>query len=153
MARLVAQHLPSLDTFLRKVRDLLTPDGCFISVEPKDDLRLYDPILPTISSMFKKFKEAQREKGCDRDAGGIMGGLAPACGLRLERMVDVVIPSSLPTYKELFVRFHKLIFAVFSGPFEMGLDLNALDEELNRWAKDACSYTQLGVYFSVYRKS
>jgi SAM-dependent methyltransferase len=153
MARLVAQHLPSLDAFLNKVSDLLTPGGCFLSVEPEDSLRLYYPPLPKISGMFRDFKQVQRDKGHDRDAGGIIAGLAPSCGMRLERLVEVIVPSSLPNYKGLFVCFHKLIFDLFSGPFGMSLERAALEEEITSWAEDPRSYAQLGVYFAIYRKS
>jgi SAM-dependent methyltransferase len=153
MAHLVAQHLPSLDTFLNKVTDLLTPEGCFISVEPKDELRLYYPSLPNISEMFRNFSQAQRKKGLNRDAGAVMERLSASCGLRLEQTVDIIIPSSLPTYKTLFVHFHQLIFDLFSGPFEMHLNRDVLDDELNRWTKDTRSYTHLGVHFAVYRKA
>lgn len=151
-ARLVAQHVPSLQEFLTKVHDLLTPGGCFLSVEPNDELRAFHPSLRVTESMFAQFAEHRRQAGFNRAAGLVMAELATTHGLSLERYADVVVPSCLPTYRERFVTFHQLIVDIFAQAFEMSVDRTRVLAELHEWSSNPIAYAQLGVRWAVYRR-
>jgi SAM-dependent methyltransferase len=153
VSRLVAQHLPSLPAFLAKVRELLEPGGCFLSIEPNDALRRYYPALPTVQSVFATYTQSRRDLGFDRDAGATMCAMAPGAGFQLVRWADVIVPSSLPGYKRLFGEFNGLVLSLFDEVFDVRAQRDDVEWELDSWSRDDTSYAQLGIRVALYRRA
>jgi SAM-dependent methyltransferase len=152
VSRLVAQHLPSLPAFLAKVHDLLEPGGCFLSIEPNDLLRRYHPMLPTVQSVFAAYTRSRSNLGFDGDAGLTMCALAPTSGFHLLRWADMIVPSSIPGYKELFGQFNGLALRLLEEVFGVDVHRADVDEELESWLRDDRSYGQLAVRVALYRR-
>jgi SAM-dependent methyltransferase len=151
IARLVAQHLPSLPRFLSKVRELLENGGLFISVEPNDQLRIFEPPMPGLLELYSAFEEEQLRLGLHRDAALRMARLAPAHGFSLDYEADVAVPSTLPGYRALFLEFQRLILTIFRKEFEVPAAYDRLDADLARWQATPNAFAQIGVRMTLYR--
>jgi len=152
MARLVAQHLSDLDGFAAHVHSLLAPGGTFLSVEPHDRLRAYWPEVPSIMRLFRDYSADRKAVGHERDAGLLLPDRARGHGLAVEAEVDVVVPSTLPGHRELFLEFHRLIFAIFADDFGIAGDAAALAADLARWDATPHPFAQVGVRMTFYRR-
>jgi ubiquinone/menaquinone biosynthesis C-methylase UbiE len=133
MARLVAQHIPDLPGFVGQIGRMLEPGGIFINVEPSDAMRLYYSDSPYLRGLFRSFSELQSSAGKCRDAGYKLMTLAPEYGLNLIDESHVLVPSTLPNYRGMFIRFHELIFELFSVEYRMDFDRKEAQRELDRW--------------------
>ena len=102
VARLLIQHLSDLDRFLENTARLLAPGGALIVIESDDAARRFIPELPLITSLFKELETKQKRIDGRRDAGRIFKGLATSSGFSLVLDQQITIPSSLPTYKDMF---------------------------------------------------
>jgi SAM-dependent methyltransferase len=153
IARLVAQHLPSLDDFLRHVAHLLEPGGIFLSIEPNDACRLFYPPADAIMDLYRRFEADRSAKGFFRDAGFRIRNISQDYGLVLESETDVIVPSTVPNNRELFVRFHKLIFKLFAEEFSLQSDSDLLQQELQTWTDNRASFAQVGIHFACYKKT
>lgn len=152
VCRLVAQHLPCLDDFADCVASHLEPGGVMFSVEPDDKQRSFWPRMPETERLFLAFSEYQSDAGLDRDAGGKLVGVFERHGMETLRHETLLVPSTLPGYRDLLAKFHELIFDLFDRKFGIVADYEALRKELADWRANDASYTQFGMYVSAFRK-
>jgi SAM-dependent methyltransferase len=152
MARLVAQHMPSVERFVRHIARLLSPGGFFLSIEPDDTSRLFVPSAPAIEGLYEAFVAHQAQAGYDRRAGFRICETADTFGLRVVERARVVVPSSVPGHHERFKDFHRLIFALFVHIFHVVPSSSRLREALEEWASSRPSYTQLGIHVALLQK-
>lgn len=152
VCRLVAQHLRRPEALAETAASLLAPGGVMFSVEPNDHRRAFWPRMPGTERLFREFFQKQADAGLDRDAGGKLLPMFEARGLETQRHETVLVPSTLPGYRGLFVRFHELLFDLFERNYGIEADYEELRRELAGWHADERSYAQLGIYVSVFRK-
>jgi SAM-dependent methyltransferase len=153
IARLVAQHLPSLDRFAAHVARLLDPGGVFLSVEPNDHMRAYWPEMPGLTSLFRDYGTDRKTVGHERDAGLLLPEMARRHGMSVDREIDIVIPSTVGSHRDLFVEFHQLIFEIFEKDFGIGADYEALRDELRRWGAMPDAFAQVGIRMTFYGRA
>ena len=152
VCRLVAQHMPCLDEFASCVASYVELGGVVFNVEPNDNLRSFWPRMTETERLFRAFSQHRSDVGRDRNAGRELVGIAEKHGLETLRHQTLLIPSTLPGYKDLFVRFHQLIFDLFERKYGIAADYEALRQELSDWRANDASYAQIGIYVSVFRK-
>jgi SAM-dependent methyltransferase len=152
VARLVAQHLPSPEAFIVHVAGLLSQGGIFISVEPHDALRMFWPEMPGITGLYQVFREERIRAGFDRDVSLRMLAAADTAGLSVLRHAEIAVPSTLPGHRDLFVKFHRLIFSIFEAEYAIRLDRARLETELDNWARHPHSYAQLGIHLVIFAR-
>ena len=72
-------------------------------------------------------------------------------GYEVQAHKMLIVPSSIPTYKDLFYRSYRLFFEIVQKHYQMPFDYEGLAIELNNWVQDKNSYSQVGVNVCVYR--
>src|SRR5262250_664659 len=72
IARLLVQHLTSLETFLERMQDVLSPTGSLFVIESCDSDRVFVPELPSFKMFFDALRANRIASGCNRDAGELL---------------------------------------------------------------------------------
>ena len=152
ISRLVAQHLDDLNGFLNSVSNLLEKEGVFLSIEPNDRLRTFCPNSRNIESLFEEFERSQLDRNLNRNAGRILSETAHEYGFEVIAIEDIIIPSTLPNYRDLFSEFYSAIFLLFEKWFEVPANYEVLGAELHAWVNEPDSYAQVGLRAAWYRK-
>ncbi len=152
IARLLLQHLPSLNDFLQKISGVVKPGGALIVIESRDEERRFVPPVPSQERFFEAFRGHRRVHGCDRDAGRILCENADRFGLDMLRTSVLVVSSTLANYKDLFLKRYLAAFDVVRMSFGLDFDYRTLVDELKAWHAVPHSYTQLGVHMACYRR-
>jgi SAM-dependent methyltransferase len=152
IARLLIQHLPCLNDFLENLGRVVKPGGTLIVIESRDEERRFAPPVPSLSRFFEALRQNRSQAGCNRDAGRILPELASRCGFEVLRSSVLVVPSTLPHIKDLFLRTYLVAFDVVRLNFGLDVDYQTLVDDLKAWRADPHSYTQLGVHMACYRR-
>jgi ubiquinone/menaquinone biosynthesis C-methylase UbiE len=153
LARLLVQHLPSVGDFLTSMRRAIKPGGLLIVIESSDDQRKFSPPLGSMVRFFEAFRAKRRADGCNRDAGRLLAEQASQFGFERETSALLVVPSTIPGHKDLFLETYLTVLDVVQGAFQVDFDYGRLAADLKRWWADSTSYTQLGVHIASYRHS
>ncbi|MGH7335588.1 MAG: class I SAM-dependent methyltransferase [Candidatus Rokuibacteriota bacterium] len=151
VARLLVQHLPSVADFLTSMRRAIRPGGLLIVIESSDDQRKFVPPVGSMVRFFEAFRAKRRADGCNRDAGRLLAEQASQFGFEAEAGALLVVPSTIPGHKDLFLETHLTVLDVVQGAFQVDFDYGRLAADLKRWWADPTSYTQLGVHIASYR--
>lgn len=152
LARLLVQHLPSIEDFLGSMRRAIRPGGTLVVIESADEERRFVPPLPSMERFFEVLRANRRADGCDRDAGRMVADRARDAGFEPEENALVLVPSTIPGHKELFGETYRTVLAVVGAAFRLPFEYEALAEDLARWQADPPAYTQLGVHLASYRR-
>lgn len=151
LARLLVQHLPSAADFLTSMRRAIKPGGLLIVIESSDDQRKFVPPVESMVRFFEAFRAKRRADGCNRDAGRVLAEGASQFGFEPEASTLLVVPSTIPGHKDLFLETYLTVLDVVQGAFRVDFDYGQLASDLKRWWADPASYTQLGVHVASYR--
>lgn len=152
LARLLVQHLKSIDDFLNHIYSILQPGGVLLVVESNDEVRQFSPELPYVKNFFHTLRNARKKAGCDRDAGTIICSKAQESGFQPVKETQLLIPSTIPSYKTLLFNSYNTAFEVVENDFEMDFDYKTLKTELRDWLNIPNSYTQIGVNIACYKR-
>ncbi len=152
LARLLVQHLNSIEAFLCHVHGILHLDGTLLVVESNDSARRFYPELPHMENFFSTFKNARKEAGFDRNAGFIIRSRAEDLGFQLVKEMNLLIPSTLTSYKMLFFKSYQTIFEIVKCNYGIDFDYNTLNSELQSWLNTPNSYAQIGVHMACYKR-
>jgi SAM-dependent methyltransferase len=153
LARLLVQHLGSLDEFLGAMRLALRPGGVLIVIESSDEVRQFVPLIPSVARFFEMLRANRRAQGCDRDAGRMLAQRARAFGFEPETSETLVVPSTIRGHKDLFLQTYLTVFDLVHTAFRVDVDYEQLAADLRAWSAEPVSYTQLGVHVASYRRS
>ena len=150
IARLLVQHLDSCEDIFIAARNFLKQDGTLIVIDSNDEARFFWPIesCQQIDAFFHAFSEFQP----GRHNSDAMMQLSKDYGFEIEKSQLLLIPSSLPTYKDLFHESYHLFFKIVQGHYGMPFDYEKLRRELDDWARREGSYSQIGVNLCSYRR-
>lgn len=150
VARLLVQHLDSSEDLFIAARNFLKQDGTLIVIDSNDDARFFWPTdsCRQIDAFFHEFSEFQP----GRHNSDAMMQSSKNYGFEIEKSQLLLIPSSLPTYKDLFHRSYHLFFDIVQGHYEMPFDYKKLRRELDDWVQREGSYSQIGVNLCSYRR-
>jgi SAM-dependent methyltransferase len=151
LARLLVQHLPSVVDFLASMRQAIKPRGTLIVIESADDQRKFVPPLASMSHFFDAFRAKRRGAGFDRDAGRVLAHHAPSCGFEPGASTLLLVPSTIPGHKDLFLETYLTVLDVVREAFQVDVDYAQLRSDLKAWWADPSAYTQLGVHVASYR--
>ena len=149
IARLLVQHLESPTDLLLAAPNFLRPDGTLIVIDSDDLSRLFWP--PEETSLIDKFFRSFSEFQPGRRHSSNMIDLAADHGFKITTSRTLLIPSSLPTYKDVFYRSYQLFFQIVQKHYGMEFDYDSLFLELQKWARSERTYAQIGVNFSAYQ--
>lgn len=149
IARLLVQHLDSSEALFIAARNFLKQDGRLIVIDSNDAARLFWPAetYGHINDFFQAFSEFQRGR---RHSDGMMQ-ISKQHGFENEKSQLLLIPSSLPTCKDILHQSYRLVFEIVREHYRMPFDYDRLTRELGAWVKDEGSYSQIGVNLSSYR--
>ena len=150
VARLLVQHLTSSEELFIAAKNFLKKDGTLIVIDSNDDARFFWPAdsCRQIDAFFHAFSEFQP----GRHNSDAMMQSSKNYGFEIEKSRLLLIPSSLPTYKDLFHESYHLFFDIVQGHYEMPFDYEKLRRELDDWAEREGSYSQIGVNLCSYRR-
>jgi SAM-dependent methyltransferase len=151
LARLLVQHLPSVTDFLTSMRRAVKPGGLLIVIESADDQRRFVPAVGSMVRFFEAFRAKRRADGCNRDAGRLLAEQASRFGFEPEASALLLVPSTIPGHKNLFLETYLTVLDVVQGAFQVDFDYGRLAADLRLWGADPTSYTQLGVHIASYR--
>ena len=151
IARLLVQHLESPRDLLLAAPNFLRPGGSLVVIDSDDRSRLFWPPnkCRRIESFFRRFSEFQP----GRRHSSSMIEIAPDHGFEVQLNRTLLIPSTVPTYKEIFDKSYRLFFEIVRKHYGMDFDYDSLFMELDRWAASEFTYAQIGVNISAYRLS
>lgn len=153
IARLVVQHLNSIEAFLQQAFQLLNPGGTLLIIDSHDPLRFFYPQLPYMKSFFEILRKSQKEFGGDRDAAFIIKTLADNFGFQPIQEMLLTIPSTIPGHKTLFLNSYETVLEIVRQDYQVEFDYPALKQEWKDWFSCPNSYTQLGVQMGSYKRS
>ena len=148
VARLLVQHLETPEDLFLAAPKFLKPGGSLIVIDSDDRSRLFwpDELSRSIESFFRSFTDFQP----GRRHSAIMPNVAEEYGFEIGPNGTSIIPSSIPTYKEIFRKSYHLFFEIVRQHYDMKFDYESLFNELEDWARSPQSYAQIGVSFCVY---
>ncbi len=149
IARLLVQHLSGAETLFAAAPNFLQRDGMLIVIDSNDHARLFWPkeTCGRINAFFQAFSEFQP----GRSHSATMMQIAPDYGFEVHVHELLTVPSSIPTYKDLFHQSYRLFFEIVEKHYRMPFDYESLASELDDWAHNKGSYSQIGVNVCVYR--
>jgi SAM-dependent methyltransferase len=152
IARLLVQHLKSLDLFLHLVRHLLGPNGALFIIESCDSDRRFLPEVPMMQEFFSALRTNRIASGCNRDAGEIIASNALRFGLRASHSALVTASSAVPGLKNLFLRTYLTVFDLARDEFNLDFDYRALKNNLITWHRNPSAYTHLSLRMLCFTK-
>lgn len=152
LARLLIQHLPSVEEFLASAGRAIRPGGSLIVIESSDETRRWSPALPAMSEFFETFRARRRSAGCDRDAGRLLAEKVTQFGFEAESSALLVVPSTITGYKDMFLETYLTVLEVVRSAFDVDADYDRIAADLRAWWADPASYSQLGVHLAGYRR-
>ena len=141
-----------LECFSRTCIKVVVAGGSLIIIESNDPARRFVPELPSVNALFDELKKKQKKKDGRRDAGSLLKQIAPTQRFRIINNTSVIVPSTLPTYKDLFHNSYHDVFQVACHHYGVSIQLDELQRELNAWHSVPASYAQIGVTLSCYQK-
>ena len=145
IARLLIQHLKSLDLFLQTAHRLLRANGALFVIESCDSDRLFLPDVPLLRDFFAALRENRLANGCNRDAGEIVASKASQFGFK-ECSSDLVTASSVfPSFKERFLEAYLTACDLTRNDFDLDFEYESLKENLQTWYQNPIAYTQLSL--------
>ena len=149
IARLLVQHLDSPQDLFVAAPHFLRNGGVLVVIDSDDRTRLFWPKekFRRIDEFFEKFHEYQP----GRSHGETMMKIASSHGFEVQTYQVLTIPSSLPTFKEIFYKSYQLFFEIVKKHYNMDFDYESLASELRTWSQDRGSYSQIGVSVGIYR--
>ena len=149
VARLLVQHLNAAEDLFVAAPNFLQRNGTLIVIDSNDRARLFWPTdtYDRIDAFFRAFAEFQP----GRSHSATMMRIAPDYGFEVHAHHMLIVPSSVPTYKDLFYRSYRLFFEIVEKHYQMPFDYESLASELDDWARNTGSYSQIGVNACVYR--
>jgi len=150
IARLLVQHLDAPQDLFRSAPNFLEPGGILMVIDSDDRSRLFWPNqeYPLIKSFFRAFNEFQP----GRQFCSHMLEMAPQYGFEKEATHLLLIPSSIPGYKNVFYESNKLIFKIVQEHYDMEFDYNSLFAELDGWVANQYTYAHIGVNIIAFRR-
>ena len=148
IARLLVQHLDTPQDLLRAAPNFLRPGGVLIVIDSDDRSRLFWPTekCRRIERFFCSFSEFQP----GRKYSAKMVDIAPSYGFESKVHHLLLIPSSLPSYKNLFYRSYQLFFQIVQEHYRMEFDYKSLFDELDEWLTDRSAYAHIGVKICIF---
>ena len=149
IARLLVQHLEAPEDLLLAAPHFLCSGGLLLVIDSNDQCRLFWPPekCQKIDAFFRAFSTFQP----GRTHSSNMVQVATNHGFDVEINQTLIIPSSIPTYKEVFYKSYQLFFEIVQKHYKMNFDYDTLFLELKDWARSAGTYAQIGVNYSGYR--
>ena len=149
VARLLVQHLSAAKDLFVAAPNFLQRDGTLIVIDSNDQARFFWPKdrCGQIDAFFRAFSEFQPGRG----HSSTMMQIASDHGFEVQTHHMLTVPSSVPTYKDLFRRSYQLFFEIVEKHYQMPFDYESLACELDDWARNPGAYSQIGVNVSVYR--
>lgn len=149
VARLLVQHLETPDDLLKAAPNFLRPGGTLLVIDSNDQSRLFwpDEQCHRIETFFRNFAEYQP----GRIHSSIMTEVATNHGFQVEMNRTILIPSSIPTYKDVFYKSYQLFFEIVQKHYGMEFDYQSLFLDLQEWARSQRTYAQIGVNVCAYR--
>ena len=149
IARLLVQHLEAPEDLFAVAPNFLRKGGTLIVIDSNDQARLFWPKdgCCRIDAFFRAFAEFQP----GRRNSSIMMDVACDYGFEILIHQTLTIPSSVPTYKENFHNSYRLFFEIVEKYYRMSYDYESLRIELDEWARNDRSYSQIGVNVCVYQ--
>ena len=149
VARLLVQHLNVAEDLFVAAPKFLQHGGTLVVIDSNDHARLFWPkdTCGQIDAFFQAFSEFQP----GREHSAAMMRIAPDHGFEVQTHQLLTVPSSVPTYKDLFHRSYQLFFEIVERHYKMPFDYESLAFELDNWAQSKNSYSQIGVNVCVYR--
>lgn len=149
VARLLVQHLNTAEDLFIAAPNFLQRDGILIVIDSNDQSRLFWPkgTYGQIDAFFQAFSEFQP----GRRHSATMMLMAPDYGFEVHTHEKLTVPSSVPTYKDMFYRSYRLFFEIVEKHYQMPFDYETLAFELDGWARNKSAYSQIGVNVCVYR--
>lgn len=152
VARLLVQHLKSIDSFFKNIAFLLKKKGSILIIDSYDSERKFFPELKYMKQLFDKLRINRYDEGCDRDASFNMHSIAKKYGFSLINDIKIIIPSTLGKNRSLFYKSYNSAFDIMKLQFKVKYKFAALKKELENWHKMENSYAQIGVHMVCYKK-
>lgn len=149
IARLLVQHLETPEVLFLAAPNFLQEGGTLIVIDSDDQSRLFWPAEDCrwIEKFFASFSTFQPA----REHCTTMIELAGDYGFELKKHQKLLIPSCIPTYKNIFYKSYQLVFEVVRKHYGMEFDYESLSHELGEWVQSPDTYAQIGVNVCAYQ--
>lgn len=151
IARLLIQHLDSLEAFSDLLKRILDKEGSVYVIESCDEDRAFLPDMPNLRNFFSAFRENREQAGFSRDNGQLLSTRCRDLGLTEVNSQIVTTSSLFDITKELFFETYMTVSEIVRLNFHLDVDQDALKRELRDWCSMDGGYTHLSVRINQYR--
>lgn len=152
IARLLIQHLLSLDEFMEKMVSIMNTDGLLFIIESCDDDRVFCPPIPLMESFFKDFRMNRKTKGLNRDAIVEIEANCKSYGFEIVDKFKVTSSSIIPGHKDIFRKTYLNILKLVQQDFDLSFKYSDLITQIEEWHSKDNSYTHLSLRILILKR-
>jgi len=152
IARLVLQHLPSIDEFLARMSEVLKPRGTLLIYDANDTLMKWSPAVPSLESLLEKLSQSQKKAGVGRSWWNRIRSASGAHSFEIIHSTDIVFSSAGDEQKRALFRMFNNLGPLVVKHFGLNVELRRYRRELLTWLNDPNSYGQFGMRAILLRK-
>ncbi len=153
ITKLVLQHLPSLENYLKFCSKNLKKQGCVFIIDTYDALRrISSGLEDELKVIYRKLTEAQKDKGSNRHALKKLPNLLYKFGFVLEQEQVSVGLTDREIKKEDLAKLYQLNLSIIYHQYKVKFDLNKIKRKLQKWLKNPNSFGSISCHFLKIRK-
>ena len=153
ITKLVLQHLPNLENYLKFCSKNLKKGGCVFIIDTYDSLRrISNGLADDLKHIYRQLEQAQKNKGSHRHALLKLPDLLSKNGFALEQEMVIAGITDREIKKTDLARLYQLNLSIIYNQYKVKFDLKGIHKKLNRWLKDPQSYGTISCHFLKIRK-
>ena len=153
VTKLVLQHLPSLENYLKFCSRNLIKDGVVFIIDAYDGLRRMSGLDEELKHIYLKLKQAQKNKGSHRNALNLLTDLLPKFGFSLENEMVASGITGKEISKVNLVKLYQINLSVINNEYKLDIDLNKWNKKLKKWLNESKSYGSITCHCLKLRKT
>ena len=152
IARLVLQHLSSIDEFLESVGCLFRPGGTLLVYDANDSMTKFEPRVPAVENLMQLLAQKQGKTGVGRQWWDELSAKCGRYSLKVQGTHDVVFSSAVKETKLALFRTFGTLGSLATRQFGLDIDLPGYRKDLSEWKNKPNSYGQIGMRAVLLRK-
>ena len=152
VTKLVLQHLPSLENYLKFCSKNLVKDGVVFIIDTYDKLRRMKGLEEDLKAIYLQLESKQKFRGTHRHALKLLPDLAIKFGFSLEKESIVSGITGLEMDKKDLLRLYQINLSIIRNEYKVDFDLDRINEKLEKWLKDPKSYGTITCHCMKLRK-
>ena len=152
VTKLVLQHLPSLENYLKFCFRNLTKNGVIFIIDAYDKLKRLSGLDEEIRNIYLKVKQVQTNRGSHRNALNILPDLLSNFGFSLEKEMVMLGTTGKEISKLDLMKHYQISFSIIHNDYKIDLDLDDLNKKLKKWLNGPKSYGSIPCHCLKLRK-